>query len=332
MTIRELLKEFESKTILIVGDVMIDSYVMGKVQRLSPEAPVPIVNLKKEEHRLGGAANVALNIKSLGAKPILCSVVGNDESGAIFYNLLEQEGMSTNGIVQSSERVTTVKKRVLGNNQQLLRIDSENTHDLSSTEWDKFITQLRTILESTKVDGIILEDYNKGVLSKEVIQRVITLAKEKNIPTTVDPKLNNFLEYKGVTLFKPNLKELREGLNRKIDFSDKQSFTEAVSDLEAKLNNEISFVTLSEDGVFIQSKTESHHIKAHLRNIADVSGAGDTVISFATLCLVAGCDIRAIAELSNLAGGLVCEKLGVVCITPEEIIDECENKIGITQI
>ncbi len=323
--IKELLKEFESKTILIVGDVMIDSYVMGKVQRISPEAPVPIVNLKKEEHRLGGAANVALNIKSLGATPILCSVVGNDESSNVFYQLLDQEGMRFDGVMRSSERVTTVKKRILGNNQQLLRIDSENTHELSLTESDKFLSQLKQILSSNKVDGIILEDYNKGVLSKEVIHQVIALAKENNIPTTVDPKLHNFLEYKGVTLFKPNLKELREGLNISIDFSDRNAFKAAIESLESKLNNEISFVTLSEDGVYIKNSAESHHVKAHLRNITDVSGAGDTVISVATLCLVSGCDVRTIAEISNLAGGLVCEKIGVVTIKPEEILAAVEE-------
>ena len=326
MMIRELLQEFESKTILIVGDVMIDSYVMGKVQRISPEAPVPIVNLKKEEHRLGGAANVALNIKSLGATPILCSVVGNDESGNTFYQLLEQEGMLFDGIVKSNERVTTVKKRILGNNQQLLRIDSENTHELTPTESETFLNQLKRILSSKKIDGIILEDYNKGVLSKEVIRQTIALAKENNIPTTVDPKLHNFLEYKGVTLFKPNLKELREGLNLSVDFSDKHSFDSAVDALEEQLSNEISFVTLSEDGVYIKNEKEAHHVKAHLRNITDVSGAGDTVISVATLCLVSGCDIRTIAEISNLAGGLVCEKIGVVTIKPEEILSAVEEK------
>src|SRR6218665_1862233 len=326
MMIRELLQEFESKTILIVGDVMIDSYVMGKVQRISPEAPVPLLRCKKEEHRLGGAANVALNIKSLGATPILCSVVGNDESGNTFYQLLEQEGMLFDGIVKSNERVTTVKKRILGNNQQLLRIDSENTHELTPTESETFLNQLKRILSSKKIDGIILEDYNKGVLSKEVIRQTIALAKENNIPTTVDPKLHNFLEYKGVTLFKPNLKELREGLNLSVDFSDKHSFDSAVDALEEQLSNEISFVTLSEDGVYIKNEKEAHHVKAHLRNITDVSGAGDTVISVATLCLVSGCDIRTIAEISNLAGGLVCEKIGVVTIKPEEILSAVEEK------
>jgi len=326
MMVRELLKGFESKTILIVGDVMIDSYVMGKVQRISPEAPVPIVNLKKEEHRLGGAANVALNIKSLGATPILCSVVGNDDSGNLFYQLLEQEGMRSDGVIKSNERVTTVKKRILGNNQQLLRIDSENTHELRLSESDQFLSQLKKLINSNKVDGIILEDYNKGVLSKEVIRQVIALAKEHNIPTTVDPKLHNFLEYKGVTLFKPNLKELREGLNIPVDFSDQNAFNSALEVLQSELNNEISFVTLSEDGVYIKNSTEKHHVKAHLRNITDVSGAGDTVISVATLCLVSGCDLLTIAEISNLAGGLVCEKIGVVTILPEEILSAVEEK------
>lgn len=326
MTIRELLSEFRSKNVLVIGDVMIDAYMLGKVHRVSPEAPVPIVSLGKEEQRLGGAANVALNLQALGANPILCSVVGSDKKGNELTDLLVTQEMSTNGILKSSERVTTVKTRVIGNNQHLLRIDTEDTHELSRTEEDFFLEKIKSILSNQRVDAIIFEDYNKGVLTENIIGTVVKLAKEQQIPTTVDPKKDNFLVYKDVTLFKPNLKELKEGIGIDCSFQQADLFSEAIDLLEKKLNNEITFVTLSEHGVFIKKSEEKHHVPAHFRNIADVSGAGDTVISVATLCLASGMGIQTIAELSNLAGGLVCEKSGVVTIEPDQLIRECEGK------
>ncbi len=326
MKITELIHSFTSKRILIVGDVMVDSYIFGNVHRISPEAPVPIVSLRSEDDRLGGAANVALNIQSLGATPILCSVIGNDKNGEVLLRLMNDNNLSTKGLVNSNNRCTTVKTRVIGNHQQLLRIDSENTHFLDDNETNSFLNNIKEIISSEKIDAIILEDYNKGVLNEKVIQEVISLANEKGIPTAVDPKLTNFLAYKNVTMFKPNLKELREGLGRIVRFEDRNSFNETIELLENELNNEISFVTLSQHGVFIKNKEESFHIPAHVRNIADVSGAGDTVISVATLCLASGASIETIAEVSNLAGGLVCEKMGVVSITSKELLEECEEK------
>jgi rfaE bifunctional protein kinase chain/domain len=296
------------------------------VNRISPEAPVPIVSLNKEEQRLGGAANVALNLKSLGAETILCSVVGNDKKGKQFLSILENEGMNTHGIFSSDDRVTTVKTRVIGNNQQLLRIDEEDTFFLTEKEETSFLELLEQLIETEKIDAIIFEDYNKGVLSKNVIQETILFAREKGIPTAVDPKKENFLTYQGVTLFKPNLKELREGLDMNCSFENRTSFDAAMEELEKRLNNEISFVTLSENGVFIKKGSNVHHAPAHIRTIADVSGAGDTVISVATLALAVGLSIESIAELSNLAGGLVCEKSGVVSIETDLLIQECEGK------
>ncbi len=326
MTIHEILAAFKTKRILVIGDVMIDEYMLGKVNRISPEAPVPIISLGKEEQRLGGAANVALNLQSLGAEPIICSVVGNDKKGNDLTDLLSGLEMASDGILKSSERVTTVKTRVIGNNQHLLRIDAEDTHSLSIAEENSFLEKINSVLTNEVIDAIIFEDYNKGVLTPKIISEVVKWAAEKQIPTTVDPKKDNFLAYKGVTLFKPNLKELKEGIGIDCSYQQKDLFNQAVAQLEKELNNEITFVTLSEHGVFIKKDERNYHTPAHFRNIADVSGAGDTVISVATLCLTAELSIESIAELSNLAGGLVCEKSGVVSIEPDQLIQECEGK------
>ena len=323
MNFREIVNQFQQKRILVIGDVMIDSYLRGNVNRVSPEAPVPIVSLQKEEDRLGGAANVAINLVAMGASTIICSVIGKDKSGDKMLELLEENSISAEGLIFSSSRQTTVKTRIIGNNQHLLRVDSEQTNDINSLEEDELIAKVHSILESN-IDAIIFEDYNKGVLTERVISEIIELANSKGVLTTVDPKSKNFFAYKNVSLFKPNLKELKEGVGMNFSFSENDQFENAVNKLESKLDNTISFVTLSEHGVFIKDKNEQHYIPAHIRNIADVSGAGDTVISLATLCLTAGLPIREIAEISNLAGGLVCEKSGVVSIDRDLLIEEVE--------
>ncbi len=323
MNFREIVNQFQQKRILVIGDVMIDSYLRGNVNRVSPEAPVPIVSLQKEEDRLGGAANVAINLVAMGASAIICSVIGKDKSGDKMLELLEENSISAEGLIFSSSRQTTVKTRIIGNNQHLLRVDSEQTNDINSLEEDELIAKVHSILESN-IDAIIFEDYNKGVLTERVISEIIELANSKGVLTSVDPKSKNFFAYKNVSLFKPNLKELKEGVGMNFSFSENDQFENAVNKLESKLDNTISFVTLSEHGVFIKDKNEQHYIPAHIRNIADVSGAGDTVISLATLCLTAGLPIREIAEIANLAGGLVCEKSGVVSIDRDLLIEEVE--------
>jgi D-glycero-beta-D-manno-heptose-7-phosphate kinase len=326
MESKTIVGAFAEKRILVLGDVMIDAYLTGKVNRVSPEAPVPIVSLKSKEERLGGAANVALNIDALGATPILVSVIGEDNEGSRFLSLMNELKMSTEGILRSENRMTTVKTRVLGNNQHLLRIDAEQT-DSISTELEEALFQRIVLLCQTKIDAIIFEDYNKGVLSADLITRVIKFANENNIPTTVDPKKENFFAYKGVSLFKPNLKELKEGLNVEFQFDDKEQFEQAVQQLEKENQHEITFITLSEHGVFIKNQQEKWYLPAHLRNIADVSGAGDTVISVATLCLTLNLPINLIAAYANLAGGLVCEKVGVVSVNKEDLIREADKLI-----
>ena len=328
MNYKDLFDKFNGLRILVIGDVMLDAYVMGKVNRISPEAPVPIVSLENEDARIGGAGNVALNLLALGAKPIICGVIGEDSSGDKLLNLFEKNGISTDGLVKSIARKTTVKTRVISNKQQLLRIDSESTFPLLESEEIKLNSTIQNIINQG-IDGIIFEDYNKGVLTDSVIQNTIKIAKEKDIPTAVDPKKENFLSYKGVSLFKPNLKELKEGLNINFDFSsNKELFEKGIEVLEEKLHNEISFITLSEYGVFIKNQTEKYYVPAHMRSISDVSGAGDTVIAVATLCLISGASTKQIAEISNLAGGLVCEKSGVVSISKNDLLKEVSELLS----
>lgn len=324
MDISTIFSKFESLRILVIGDVMIDAYVEGSVTRVSPEAPVPIVNLKNRTRRLGGAANVALNLAALGVTPVLTSVIGKDEGGSDLLNLMEDSGMVVSGMEQSSDRKTTVKTRVIGNHQQLLRIDDEIIAPLTNSEEDQVIANVARHLD--EIDAIIFEDYNKGVLTPRVISEVIAMAREKGVITTVDPKKENFFAYKNVTMFKPNLKELKEGLNIDGELLPKEdTFENAIGAMEDKLQNEISFVTLSEHGVFIQRSDSKHYVPAHIRNISDVSGAGDTVISVATACLAAGLEIRDVAEWANLAGGLVCERSGVVPVDKKQLQAEIEK-------
>ena len=301
---------------------MIDSYYYGDVDRISPEAPVPIVSVTKKNNRLGGAANVALNIKALGATPILCSVIGQDSDSETFDELLKTEQLNTKGIIKSKERITTVKTRVIGNNHQVIRVDSEVDTPLSVNENTALLKAIITLINNQKIDIVIFQDYDKGVITKELIEEVITICNDKNIPTTVDPKKKNFANYKNATLFKPNLKELKEGLNIEIDPSNVKEVEAAIDQLNSSQHNKINFITLSEYGVLIKDNSTLKQISAHVRDIADVSGAGDTVISVASLCLALNQPIDVIAEIANLAGGLVCESVGVVPIDKDQLRSE----------
>lgn len=322
MEINQLFEQFNGLNVLVVGDVMIDRYLTGSVDRISPEAPVPVVHLSDSDNRLGGAANVALNLKALGATPYLCSVIGKDENAEVFLNLLPENQLSTRGIVQSSERVTTVKTRVIANNQHLLRVDREDTHDLSSKEEEAYLNNIRDLLESKEFHVILFQDYNKGVLSYSVIRGIILDAIKRDIPTAVDPKYKNFWAYKHVTLFKPNLKEIRAQLEQSVAIN-MTDLTEASSRIKSKLGNQLTMITLSEKGLFIEDdKKYTDVVPTQERTIADVCGAGDTVISVTSLCLALGIDPKEIAVLANLAGGQVCEKVGVVPVDKEQLRQE----------
>jgi rfaE bifunctional protein kinase chain/domain len=310
-----LIKKFSSLRVLVIGDLMVDAYTWGKVNRISPEAPVPVVNVIKRESRLGGAGNVVLNIASLGAKAYVCSVIGNDATGENLQGILQEAGLSTAGIIVEKGRPTTIKERVIAGSQQLIRVDSETEASISAASSQALLAQVKTWLP--EVDVVLFEDYDKGVLNAGLIQEIIALASDQNIPTVVDPKKKNFFAYTGATLFKPNLHELREGLGLEASATLPENIAKTVADFKAAQSFTGLFVTMSERGVYMDFNTDQIQIPAHIRQIADVSGAGDTVISIAACALAAGGTAKQIAELANLGGGLVCESLGVVPIDVE---------------
>ncbi len=304
---------------------MMDSYLWGSVERISPEAPVPVVSVRKKENRLGGAANVALNIQALGANPIICAVIGDDKEGDEFLTILQNNNLSTKGILKLNTRPTTVKTRVIAHHQQIVRIDAEVDDELPLDESQKLVAIIKQIINDQKIDAIVFEDYDKGVITEHLINEVVKTANSKGIITVVDPKKRNFLSYKGVTLFKPNLKELREGLKLDIDSKNHQELQNAVQSLQDQLNADMIMVTLSEQGVYMHSKNGKKVIPAHIRNIADVSGAGDTVIATTVVCLATGLDEFLTASIANLAGGLVCQSVGVVPINKIELLEEVKS-------
>ncbi len=305
---------------------MLDSYIWGAVERISPEAPVPIINVRKKDFRLGGAANVALNIHALGATPILCALIGDDEDGKKLLQRLDDKEISKDGIVTSSFRPTTVKTRIIASQQHVVRVDEESDKVVNQDEEKLLLERIEKLMPASHV--VVFEDYDKGVLNPSIIEKTIALAKRRNIPTIVDPKKRNFLAYKGVTLFKPNLKELREGLKIEVEAGNQTQVEKAVELLKEKLQAEGVMLTLSEHGVYIDYNNQKVKIAAHAREIADVSGAGDTVVSIAALCLALKLSPPLIASLSNLGGGLVCQHVGVVPIDREELLIEAKKEIG----
>ena len=307
---------------------MLDTYWWGKVDRISPEAPVPIVSIDHNEYRLGGAGNVALNLCSLGAQVYIMSVTGSDEDGVLLEIMMKEKGINTDGVYKTADRITTNKIRIISRNQQMMRLDKEIANDLNTENEQKFITKVLENLEAVRPQLVIFEDYNKGVLTEAVITAVMAHCKQHAIVTTVDPKRKNFFAYKGVDVFKPNLKEAWEALNILDTKVSEANMVAIHKQLHEKLQHHISYITLSEKGVFYQENNEAKIVPAHIRNVADVSGAGDTVIAVASLVYAATKDKNLMAEISNLAGGLVCEEVGTVAIDKEKLLAECELLLG----
>ncbi len=328
MNFEQLFTDFTNTRVAILGDVMLDTYWWGSVDRISPEAPVPVVVLKKKELRVGGAANVALNTASLGAKTTMISVIGQDADGEALVGLLADKQIDTQYVKAVQGRVTTNKTRIMSRNQQMMRLDAEITSDIDTATEDILLEQVSKCIKEQKPQVLILEDYNKGVLTLRIIEKVIALCKEHNIITAVDPKKKHFLAYKDVTIFKPNLKEVKEGLNLMVDKVDLSSLNQIHTTLQQHLNHQISLITLSEKGVFYQDKESHRIIPTHIRNIADVSGAGDTVIAVTSLCYAATKDMHLAAEMANIAGGLVCEEVGTAAINKDKLLQECEVLLG----
>lgn len=328
MNFANLFSSFSKIKVAIVGDVMLDTYWWGNVERISPEAPVPVVALKKKELRVGGAANVALNCVSLGAQTTVFSIIGADDDGKELLQLLKEKQINTSYIISSLNRITTNKTRVMSRNQQMMRLDAEVTSDIDTVLEDRLLKNVKKYITTQKPNILIFEDYNKGILTAHVITELIKLCKQYGIATSVDPKKKNFLSFKGVTIFKPNLKEVKDGLNLLVDKIDLPSLKEIHRALKKHLQHEVSFITLSEKGVFYQKGSDIKIIPTHIRNIADVSGAGDTVIAVASLVYAATQNMHLSAEMANIAGGLVCEEVGTVPVNKEKLLHECELLLG----
>jgi len=324
MDFNTLFLGFNDKKVLIIGDAMIDTYMWGDVNRMSPEAPVPVVEVKKHENRLGGAANVALNLKALGANPILCSVLGTGNRGVLFDKLMVESNLSTEGILSTNKRKTTIKTRVIAENKHQIRIDEEDTSPIIQVK--EFLKLIISLMND--IDVVILQDYNKGVLTSGIIEGVIASANKKGIPTIVDPKKLNFNSYKNCTIFKPNLAEIKAGMKINFDASNISEIEKATEKLRKQLSAKGVLLTLSEKGICVNSEKEFKHTPAFKRNIIDVSGAGDTVISVASLCLASNMDYTDLSVLSTLAGGIVCEEVGVVPINKEKLLTQALKHIS----
>ncbi|MBE2226940.1 MAG: D-glycero-beta-D-manno-heptose-7-phosphate kinase [Ignavibacteria bacterium] len=305
---------------------MLDKYVYGTISRISPEAPVPVVDIDKTELRLGGAANVANNIKALEAEPVLIGVIGTDYDSKHYLDVMRSLGLSTVGIIKDSSRPTTAKTRVIAHSQHVLRVDSEVKDDITARTGKKILNFLSSNIK--QFAAVILQDYNKGVLTKELIRQVINIAKKNNKPIYVDPKFHNFFEYKDVTVFKPNRKETSDILAMKID--GEASVKEAGRKLIDKLNCEYLVLTRGEKGMMLfdkeKNKTVILNIPTKARRVADVSGAGDTVISTIAVMLAGGANIIEAVMLANQAAGIVCEEVGIIPIYKNALLDSYRSK------
>lgn len=321
--LNELFEAISKLKVGVIGDVMLDTYWWGKTERISPEAPVPIVSLNNREQRIGGAGNVALNTVALGASTTLFSVTGKDDDADILISLLNASNINPSNIIKSNERITTNKIRIISRNQQMMRIDAEVSKLLSEQDETELINKIETFIINEKPDVIIFEDYDKGVLKERLIKHIIAVCKSKQIITAADPKRKNFFAYNEVDIFKPNLMEVKDALH--LEYDDETSLLTIHKALEERLHHTSSLITLSEKGIFIATKETHQRVPAHVRNVADVSGAGDTVIATAALVYAASRNILLAAQVANIAGGLVCEEVGTAAIKKEVLLPECLN-------
>lgn len=320
--INALFSNIKKLKVFVVGDAMIDQYWSGQIDRISPEAPVPVFSITNKQIRPGGAANVAINCRTMGAQVHLFTVLGKDDAAKKLIAILEQEGIQSEGCMVSKSRATTLKTRIIAKNQQVIRLDEEDNSELSISDEHQFIDMCLRAIQIEKPDLLIFEDYNKGVLKKNVIEKLITHCQHVGVITAVDPKKENFLSYRGVDLFKPNLKEVNEALKLSITLPTMKLMKSVHQLLTSHLQHKITLITLSEFGIFAENSTQSVLYPAHLRNIADVSGAGDTVIAVAALVYAVTKDIQLTTYISNLAGGMVCEMPGVAPMYAKKLMAE----------
>jgi D-glycero-beta-D-manno-heptose-7-phosphate kinase len=322
----DIFSNIHNKFVAVIGDVMLDRYIWGRVTRISPEAPVPVVDVLRRSNHLGGASNVALNIKSLGAVPVLFGVVGRDTNATELRSIFHETNVITDFLIEDADRPTTVKTRVIAGSQHVVRIDYEDRQQISENTAQRLLDRLEGHLGS--IHSIILQDYNKGVIGPALIRSVIELARSRDIPVLVDPKYSNFFEYKNVTVFKPNRKETEDAL--KIRLGGEDGFAAAARELQQRLECEHLLLTLGELGMLLlQSDGSITRIPTKARKVADVSGAGDTVIATMAVALAGGASLAEAAQIANFAGGLVCEEVGIVPVDRDALIDAACGKLGV---
>jgi D-glycero-beta-D-manno-heptose-7-phosphate kinase len=324
--VHQIFEQFSRMRAIVIGDAMVDTYMWGKVERISPEAPIPIVSITDREHRLGGAANVSLNLRALGAKPVLFAVVGNDDKGKKFNRILQKNNLTEHGIFMDSNRITTVKSRIISRGQHIARVDEEFTDFIDTRLEDQIVAGVKKEIETNKVDVIIFVDYDKGVITPTLFEKINELAQEHGIYTAADPKKRNFNCYRNVDLFKPNFTEFVAGTGLPLKKGDLDSLREAAHTLREKQNFGLIFITLSELGVFMSNGMKEQYYPAVIRHIADVSGAGDSVMSVASLAMAAGLPPKTMALMSNIAGGLVCEEPGVVPVNKNRLMEVMKSQ------
>ncbi|MBN1782059.1 D-glycero-beta-D-manno-heptose-7-phosphate kinase [bacterium] len=312
-----ILDRFQETSLVVIGDFMLDRYVWGKVSRISPEAPVPVVEVESESVRLGGAANVVLNVSKLGASVFPIGLVGKDAAGEELVQILQDQGFSTEGLLTDESRPTTVKSRIIAHDQHVVRADWEQNHPAEKKIQDHVLDLLK---RSAPVHGIVLEDYNKGMFSAELIHRIIEYANERYIPVYVDPKYDHFFDYQNVTVFKPNRKETSERLN--ISLKNEEDVNRAGNLLLENLHCQAVLITLGERGMVLFQKDESpKHVETKAVKVHDVSGAGDTVIATMAVANASGCTLIESATLANYAAGIVCGEVGVVPISGSRLYE-----------
>lgn len=315
--VREIISAADGKRIAVIGDVMLDRYFWGTVTRVSPEAPVPVIDLEEESWHLGGAANVALNLKTLGIQPVLCGLIGDDKNGTLFKELANESGVYTDGLFSDNSRPTTVKMRIIGNNQQIARLDKESREEMNNEGMDYILSALKNI---DGLAGIIMEDYNKGVINRNLIEQTMLFAKEKNIPVYVDPKFNNFFEYKGATLFKPNKKEASHALG--YELKNDSDIIRAGEEILNKLDCQSTLITLGAEGMMLLEKNQSPFFdRAKAKNVADVSGAGDTCIATFAMSVTGGATMKEATLISNYASSVVVSEPGIIAIQKNVLLN-----------
>lgn len=321
-TFRKLIQQFPKTKILVVGDLMVDRFIRGKVTRISPEAPVPVVQVKDQINVPGGAGNVMMNLAALGAQVICCGVIGEDSVGDDLLSHFEEAGICTDGIYRDPSRSTILKTRVIAEHQQVVRFDHEDGKSFSQSLQTKILKNLSEMIQS--VDGLILSDYGKGMINRQVLDHAIVCAKKFKKPICVDPKVEHFLLYKHVTCITPNLSEAMGGMHR-VRMDGKDALDQLGKDILKQLRCESVLITQGEEGMTLFEKNRVTHILAKAQEVYDVTGAGDTVISVLTLCIACGRKLVEAAKIANLAAGIVVGKLGTATVTPEEL----ENSLNL---